>query len=292
LPLRFHPGDTYYYSYGLDVVGRVIEVLSKKPLDVFLRQELFEPLQMSDTGFDVAPLVAKDRLVALYTSPENREAMCERPPKCDVVHKAPCGKLVRVDGHRPIDSAWVQGRSCPVLSGGGIMGINRGGMVSSLADQTRFYMMLLRGGQLSPKHRRILCQDTIQGMWSSDWLPRPNAVGHVCREGRKRFGWHALGEIGVVRRPGHYPEVFQVGEWGMAGAAETHVSVDLNKHLLILWFTQNLEGWPGWWQPAENLWAAAREVMAAPPPALAEKRRKRSLSAKASSTARKSARKT
>ena len=54
-PLAFQPGTRWRYSVGIDVVGRVIEVISGKPLGDFLRERLFEPLGMVDTGFGVSP---------------------------------------------------------------------------------------------------------------------------------------------------------------------------------------------------------------------------------------------
>jgi len=268
LPLRFHPGEKYLYSYGLDIVGRVVEAISGKPLDRFLKAEIFDPLGMKDTGFSVPPGVAKKRLVALYATPENKEAMGAKADPAAVKHRSPLGTLVRVDGERPEQSAWVGGRSCPVLSGGGIMGQNRGGMISTLADQACFYLMLLRGGRLSQASRQILRPKTIEAMWGKDWLAQPSTVGRPCRDKGKLFGWHALGEIGIVKRPmrQHYPDFFELGEWGMAGAACTHVTVVPKRKLLCLWFTQTLEGWPGWKSPEQNLWTAAREVALASGP--------------------------
>ena len=68
LPLRFEPGTQWHYSVAVDVQGRLIEVLSGKPLDQFLKERIFEPLGMNDTSFAVAN---KDwnRLAILY-SPE------------------------------------------------------------------------------------------------------------------------------------------------------------------------------------------------------------------------------
>ena len=52
-PIASHPGKRYQYSYGLDVIGRVIEVVSGKTLDIFLKECLFVPLGMKDTSFTV-----------------------------------------------------------------------------------------------------------------------------------------------------------------------------------------------------------------------------------------------
>src|SRR5439155_642525 len=51
LPLMFSPGTGWNYSSGIDLVGRVIEVASGKPLDRFLDDEIFKPLKMRHTGF-------------------------------------------------------------------------------------------------------------------------------------------------------------------------------------------------------------------------------------------------
>ena len=70
LPLLFQPGDRFEYSLGVDVLGRLVEVISGKPLDEFLRERIFAPLGMNDTYFFV-PDNKLGRLAAAYTySPE------------------------------------------------------------------------------------------------------------------------------------------------------------------------------------------------------------------------------
>ena len=54
-PLAFQPGSRWQYSVGIDVIARVIEVVSGRPLGEFLRERLFEPLGMVDTAFEVPP---------------------------------------------------------------------------------------------------------------------------------------------------------------------------------------------------------------------------------------------
>src|SRR3569623_689296 len=65
LPLSYHPGTSWEYSVATDVLGRVVEVVSGKPLDVFFKARIFDPLGMTDTGFSV-PAAPQGRLVALY----------------------------------------------------------------------------------------------------------------------------------------------------------------------------------------------------------------------------------
>ena len=53
MPLEFSPGSAWNYSVSTDVCGRLVEVISGKPLDVFLRERIFDPLGMPDTAFEV-----------------------------------------------------------------------------------------------------------------------------------------------------------------------------------------------------------------------------------------------
>src|SRR5690606_5569020 len=64
-PLMEDPGTRYWYSEGTTVLGRLIEVWSGQPLDVFMEQRIFHPLGMHDTGFWVPP-EWRDRLTTVY----------------------------------------------------------------------------------------------------------------------------------------------------------------------------------------------------------------------------------
>lgn len=66
LPLLFSPGSRWTYSVSIDVLGRVVEVASGRPLDQFLDDEIFGPLGMRETGFHVRPAM-EGRIPVLYT---------------------------------------------------------------------------------------------------------------------------------------------------------------------------------------------------------------------------------
>src|ERR1700746_39777 len=66
LPLLFNPGDRWEYGLGIDVIGRLVEVLSGKPPDEFFRERIFEPIGMKDTYF-YPPDNKVDRLATAYT---------------------------------------------------------------------------------------------------------------------------------------------------------------------------------------------------------------------------------
>ena len=55
LPLAYQPGAIWYYSVSIDVIGHLIEVISGRPLQDFLRERLFKPLGMTDTAFHIPP---------------------------------------------------------------------------------------------------------------------------------------------------------------------------------------------------------------------------------------------
>src|SRR3954465_3546287 len=65
LPLLFQPGTEWNYSMSIDVLGRIVEIISGQTLGEFLRQRIFEPLGMVDTGFFVAE-PEHERVAALY----------------------------------------------------------------------------------------------------------------------------------------------------------------------------------------------------------------------------------
>ena len=66
VPLHHEPGEKFTYSMGLDVLGYMIEIVTGKKLDVFYREEIFDPLDMNDTYFYL-PDSKKERLVPVQT---------------------------------------------------------------------------------------------------------------------------------------------------------------------------------------------------------------------------------
>lgn len=64
LPLHHEPGEKFTYSVGLDVLGYFVEVISGQDFDDFLKERIFDPLQMHDTRF-YQPEANKERLVAV-----------------------------------------------------------------------------------------------------------------------------------------------------------------------------------------------------------------------------------
>ena len=136
LPLLCEPGTAYNYSIGLDVMGLVIERVTRKGFDVFLRERVFEPLDMNSTGFQVTPKNAA-RLTTNYN--------------------------VTPEGLKPTDpaatSAWLRP---PTLLAGGA------GLISTARDFARFGAMLLGDGALG--RVRVLEPETAR-LARSNLLP-------------------------------------------------------------------------------------------------------------------------
>ena len=131
LPLAFEPGERWMYGFSIDVLGAVIEVLTGKTLGEYLKENIFDPLGMKDTGFFVPP-EKLDRVATLYHINEGLKA----------------------------EERWYETEKPEFESGGG-------GLYSSVHDYSRFAQMLLHGGTLDGV--RILGRKTVD-LISTDHL--------------------------------------------------------------------------------------------------------------------------
>jgi CubicO group peptidase (beta-lactamase class C family) len=137
LPLAYQPGSAYRYSFATDVLGLLVQVVAGMPFEEFLRQRIFEPLGMGDTGFYV-PAEQIGRFAANHGP--------------DAEHG-----LTVIDA--PATSEYARPTRLP--SGGG-------GLVSSTSDYLRFAQMLLNQGELDGA--RLLGRKTVELM-TSNHLP-------------------------------------------------------------------------------------------------------------------------
>ncbi len=196
LPLMYQPGTRWKYSMAIDVLGRVIEIVSGKSLDVFLEERIFAPLGMADTGY-WAPPAKVDRLAELYLYTETG------------LKPAPDQDLVRDYTKRPA-----------MLTGGS-------GLVSTALDYCRFAQMLLYGGTLNGQ--RLLGRKTVEFMMRNhlpaDLLP-------FCQSGNIHAG-SGFGLGGeVVMDPAAYGVLSSKGAFRWGGAASTDFWVDPKEDLL------------------------------------------------------------
>lgn len=207
-PLHFQPGTRWLYSVSTDVCARLVEVISGRPFDVFLRDEIFEPLGMVDTGFTV-PDADIDRFAALYRR--------VRPKR-----------LVLAED--PYESRY---RRPPALLSGGA------GLVSTTADYLRFAQMLLNGGELDGV--RILGRRTVAAM-AANHLPGGVDLAAVAR-GFGEVGLTGMGfglTVAVSLGPVATGVIAPAGTFTWGGAASTLFWVDPAEDLVAIFMTQFL----------------------------------------------------
>jgi CubicO group peptidase (beta-lactamase class C family) len=184
IPLRFQPGTQWKYSYGMDVIGRVIEVASGIPLSQFLHKYVLKPLGMQDTTFAVPPMLARRDMSANY--------VLTRPPHA----RKGVRVLERVDGKKPSQSAWVaNSRNAPrVASGGGILGSCKGGLVFSLRDLCRFCFWLASGG-VKIDGVRFLKPSTARSLRTDGLNKFKRPLKGWDDEGGETIGWSPAGHV-------------------------------------------------------------------------------------------------
>ncbi|RMG37337.1 MAG: class A beta-lactamase-related serine hydrolase [Planctomycetota bacterium] len=202
VPLLFDPGTDWKYGVSIDVLGRVVEVVSGQPLDVYLRKRIFEPLDMRDTAFFV-PDEKLDRFTVNY-------------------RRTLRGGLTPLD--RPETSRYR--RKPKFLSGGG-------GLVSTARDYLRFLLAISQGGVL--EGRRILKAETVRLMTTNQLPERVGWIkfGKQVREG-VGFG---LG-FSVRVKPSRWDPDARIGEYGWGGAASTHYWVSPRDDLIVVTLEQ------------------------------------------------------
>jgi CubicO group peptidase (beta-lactamase class C family) len=181
LPASAQPGEKWIYGYSIDILGAVVEKAAGMPLDEFLEQRIFQPLDMKDTYFYLPP-AKRDRLATVYA---NVDGKLELAPEDGWNGQ---GKFV--DGPRKS------------FSGGA-------GLVSTAMDYARFLQMILNKGELDG--HRILGRKTVELM-GVDHL---HAIPFNPGEGFG-LGFDVLKDVGARGTPGSVGEL----GWGGAYHSE------------------------------------------------------------------------
>lgn len=201
-PLIHQPGTVWEYSMASDVLGRIVESASGKPLADFLRERTFQPLKMDDSGFHIESDKQSRLAEAFDTDPWSKKSY----PLLDV-------------------------SSPPANASGGA------GAVSTALDYLRFAQMLLNGGTLddatvlSPTTIKLMASDHLGDRKSNPMNPGALLLG--TPEGYT-FGLGFLvrkdsGMAGVHGSP---------GEFMWAGYAGTFFWVDPVEELAVVFMSQ------------------------------------------------------
>ena len=207
LPLKFSPGEHWNYGLSTDVCGYLVEVISGQSFDDYLREQIFDPLGMVDTGFHV-PADRHQRLAANYES-------------------GPDGQLRQTD----LFGADEYFEPPTFLSGGG-------GLVSTAEDYWRFCQMMLNGGDLDGT--RILGPKTVELMTmnhlSNDAELSSCALGTWADPANDGVGF-GLGFAVALDLP-RIQNFSSVGEYWWEGSASTIFWIDPVEDMVVIFMTQ------------------------------------------------------
>jgi CubicO group peptidase (beta-lactamase class C family) len=206
LPLAHQPGERMTYGVSTDVLGRLVEVISGQSLGEFMKERLFDPLGLVDTGFTV-PAEKLDRLALLYTTKEGV-----------LSHLAPDDEN---QDRPPVDGSLITD-----FEAGGH------GLYSTAGDYLRFGQMLLNGGELDGV--RILSRKSIEIM-TVNQLEGLEDPTHMYSD-TEGFG---LG-VSVRESLARGNSLGSVGQFGWNGAATTYFSADPKERTIALLLVQHM----------------------------------------------------
>lgn len=202
LPLLFNPGERFEYSLSLDVLGRLVEVVSGKPFDEFLRTRIFEPLGMKDTSF-FPPDNKLDRLTTAYTYYDGKGL--NRFPDTPIT-----------EGSFSYSADYPSKGPKKLFSGGA-------GLTSTAEDYARFCQMMLNGGKWG--NTRLLSRKTVE-------LMTHDQLGKIGPEQAFGLGFGIAG----VKTP--LEELGTSGSYNWGGFFYTGFSVDPKEELIIVFMGQ------------------------------------------------------
>jgi CubicO group peptidase (beta-lactamase class C family) len=210
-PLMAQPGAAWNYSLSVDVLGRVVEVASGTPFDVFLRDRIFKPLGMTDTSFEV-PDSKWSRMATVY-SPNGSGGI--RPMKDP--------EMFGNTNMSPIASYKAPKK---YFSGGA-------GLTSTSRDYARFALMLAGGGALDGV--RLLSPKTIEMMTASHTsdLPPGGLIGSGANFG---LGFRVVMDVAATQTAG------SPGMYGWSGIYGTTFWVDPKEQLVAIMMVQRYPG--------------------------------------------------
>lgn len=201
VPLEFQPGDRWLYGFSADVLGGIVEVVSGKTFGSFLREELFEPLGMKDTGF----FVPREKLGRFAQSYE----------------RTGDGLLPNAESHL----GEYYGEDVAFESGGA-------GLVSTLDDYSRFASMLTHKGFFEGK--QILGEKTVEFMTQNRLSPYQGRT--LTWDSVRGYGYGCL--MRVLMDQGIAGTNASPGEFGWDGWTGNYVTMNRKEDLVFLYFIQ------------------------------------------------------
>ena len=230
LPLKFQPGSRYHYSIAVDITGLVVQRLSGQSFDVYLRENIFEPLGMEDTFFEV-PQSKLSRFLPNHVMDPQSGALID-------VSKVPADNPLAAYIKPRKNVAMMDYESVGLFSGGG-------GLVSTAMDYARFAEAMRAGGILGGK--RILSPKTVSYMAQNHLKPSMQMGGigeQPTTDGNTSGVGFGLG-FGVITNPAYTGVIGSAGEFNWGGAAGTVFWIDPVEEIVVVSMIQLMSSpWP------------------------------------------------
>ncbi len=229
VPLEFSPSTAWNYSVSTDVIGHLIEIISGKSFDEFLKENIFKKLNMNDTDFFV-PKEKLNRFTAnyLFNMGEPMDPSGALPLRKVDRHSIESGNPILIDD--PQMSLYH--RKPSFLSGGG-------GLVSTLDDYMNFSTMLLNNGMF--KDQQILSKKTIDLMTSNHLAGNKDLISssHADTASETTLAGVGFGlGFQILINPAKNQINSSIGEYGWGGAASTTFWIDPSENLITIFLTQ------------------------------------------------------
>jgi CubicO group peptidase (beta-lactamase class C family) len=221
LPLMHQPGERWMYHTGSDVLGVLIARASGQPFETFLRERIFEPLGMKDTGFSV-PAARIDRLATSYWS-------------------SPVGLYDEAAGGQ-----WSRPPAFP--SGGA-------GLVSTVDDYLAFGQMMLDQGKHGSE--RILSRLSVEVMTTDQLTPEQKVGSDLAAGFFDSHGW-GFGVSMVTRRDG---VAAVPGQYGWDGGLGTSWRSDPKEEMVGILMTQRAWESPTAPPVTQDFWTSAYQAI-------------------------------
>jgi CubicO group peptidase (beta-lactamase class C family) len=202
IPLLYQPGTRWNYSRSTDVLAYLVEVTSGKPFDLFLKERLFNPLQMNNTGFYV-PEDQIEQVAAVYAPDSNGIKVIMKPDISNI-----CTPVKFLSGN--------------------------GGLVSTATDYMVFLQMLLNKGEYNGV--RLLRSKTVDLMTadqrSDEIMPEDDFFGPLMSGMGFGFGF------AVLQDSTKFNNIGSQGSFWWSGSGNTYFYIDPKEELILILMMQ------------------------------------------------------
>lgn len=202
IPMAFQPGECWLYGLSADIIGALIEIITQKSLNEFLKEEIFEPLDMNDTSF--------------YVSKEKKERVCQ-------LYEFDKNNIISFTKKQLyLNNFFVS----PAFESGST------GLYSTINDYSRFANMLLNEGTFNCQ--RILSRKTVEFMTCNHLTAKQ--IQSFDWNKLRGYGYGIL--MRTMLNPAESGALGSVGEFGWDGWAGNWFCVDPKEKLIIVYMMQ------------------------------------------------------